>query len=63
MLTTCDRALLAKMKALDVATLTAETKKYLNHSEIDAVLARRDLLVKYFESKGDSALYDRPSRH
>ncbi len=63
MLTTCDRNLLAKMKALDAAGVQKEMKNYLEKGEIQGLLARRDLIVKFFESKGDSALYDRPSRH
>ena len=51
------------MKALDAASLQKEMKNYLEKSEIQGLLARRDLIVKFFESKGDSALYDRPSRH
>ena len=58
----CDRALLAKMKALDQPTLERELAGYVNREEIKALLARRDRIVKFFEQKGDSALYDRPSR-
>lgn len=57
-----DRTMLAKMKALDEATLTAEIGKDVNKSEIDGLLARRDLIVKIFEGKGESALFDRPKR-
>jgi hypothetical protein len=56
----CDRDLLARMRALDQATLERELMPYLNREEIKALLARRDLIVKFFESKGESALYDRP---
>ena len=58
----CDRNLLARMKALDQATLERELMPYVNREEIKAVLARRDLIVKFFEAKGESALYDRPMR-
>lgn len=58
----CDRALLAKMKALDQPTLERELAGYVNREEIKALLARRDRIVKFFEQKGDSALYDRPPR-
>jgi hypothetical protein len=61
-LMSCDRNLLAKMKALDAATLNKEMKNYLEKGEIQGLLARRDLIVKFFESKGEIALYDRPSR-
>jgi len=63
MLSRCDRGLLAKMKALDRATLQKEMKNYLSNAEIKGLLARRDLIVKFFEGKGDSVLYDRPARH
>ena len=58
----CDRGLLAKMKALDEATLKKELSLYVNGEEIKGLLARRDLIVKFFESKGESVLYDRPKR-
>ena len=58
----CDRALLAKMKALDQVTLERELMPYVNREEIKGLLARRDLIVKFFEAKGESALYDRPPR-
>ncbi len=62
MITSCDRNLLAKMKALDVPTLQKTMGDYLNKNEIQGLLARRDLIVKTIESKGESALYDRPPR-
>jgi len=58
----CDRSLLARMKALDQAILERELLPYTNREEIKAVLARRDLIVKFFESRGERALYDRPKR-
>ena len=63
MLSQCDRALLAKMKTLDQATLEKELKPYVNKEEVKGLLARRDLIVKFFEAKGESGLYDRPARH
>jgi len=57
--TRCDRAVLERMKALDKATLTRETGKYLSTFQIDAVLARRDAIVKRLEGLGPSALFDR----
>jgi hypothetical protein len=62
MLVNCDRKLLARMKDLTTADLNREMKDDLDKGEIQGLLARRDLIVKFFESKGDSALYDRPSR-
>jgi len=57
-----DRTMLAKMKTLDEAMLTKELGKDVNKTEIQGLLARRDLIVKTFEAKGDSALFDRPKR-
>jgi hypothetical protein len=62
MVSRCDRNLLAKMKALDQPTLQKELRAELNKAQIQALLARRDLLVKFFENKGESALFDRPAR-
>ena len=62
-LKSCDRNLLAKMKALDQATLTKEFGTEVSKAEIQGLLARRDLIVKFFEEKGDSALFDRPKRN
>jgi len=61
-LTFCDRFLYVRMKVLDEATLVKELEPYVNRSEIQALLARRDLIVKAFEEKGDKSLYDRPAR-
>lgn len=63
MLTQCDRSLLAKMKTLDEATLVTALKPYVTKDEVKGLLARRDLLVAFFEAKGESGLYDRPVRH
>lgn len=45
----CDRALLAAMKTLTKEGIKAAVKNDLSGSEIDAVIARRDLLVAHFE--------------
>jgi len=58
----CDRDLLAKLKSLDQATLEKELMPYVAKDEIKGLLARRDAIVKFFESKGESALYSRPRR-
>src|SRR5262249_5841394 len=56
----CDRQLFSKLKALDGNELTARTKGFLNKLEIQAVMARRDKIVNYFEKliseKGDNAI-------
>ena len=58
-----DRSMLAKMKALDDATLTKEFGRDVTKDEIKGLLARRDLIVKFFDAKGESALFDRPKRN
>jgi len=58
-----DRTMLAKMKMLDEATLTTELGREATKDEIRGLLARRDLIVKIFEAKGESGLFDRPSRN
>jgi hypothetical protein len=62
MLSMCDRDLLARMRALDEATLMKVLQRYVTKDEIKGLLARRDLIVKFFTEKGDSALFDRPAR-
>ena len=57
--TRVDRNLLERMKALDKETLRRETGKYLTTFEIDALLARRDAIVKRIEELGPSAVFDR----
>jgi hypothetical protein len=61
-LTRCDRALFARLKALDKPTLARVMKGYLYPPEIDALLARRDRIVSLFEEKGETAFYDRQAR-
>jgi hypothetical protein len=53
----CERSLLARMKLLDEETLKKEMRPYMADGEIKALLKRRDVIVKFFEDKGDSALY------
>jgi hypothetical protein len=50
------------MKTLDEATLLKELKPYVLKDEIKGLLARRDLIVAFFEAKGEGGLFDRPSR-
>lgn len=45
----CDRTLFDKLKALDKEELARRTKSYLNKDEVDAVMARRDKIVAYFQ--------------
>ena len=58
-----DRNMLAKLKTRDEATLTKEFGRDVSKPEIQGLLARRDLIVKLFEAKGESALFDRPQRN
>lgn len=57
--TRADRAVIERMKTLDKETLRKSTGKYLSTFQIDALLARRDAIVKRLESLGPSALFDR----
>jgi hypothetical protein len=56
----CDRQLFAKLKALDSNELTLKTKGYLTKLEAQAVMARRDKIVAYFNKlisqKGEGAI-------
>ena len=63
----CDRKLLASLRKLDEETLMAELKAFLTKTEVKALIARRDLIVKFFDdevaSKGEgTVLYDLPRR-
>lgn len=63
----CDRKLLASMRKLDEDTLNEQLRPYLTKTEIKAMLARRDKIVKFFEEavtqKGEGAvMYDMPPR-
>ena len=62
-LTSVDRKLLARMKELTREPLRKRLGRWLNNDQIDAVLARRDLIVGVFEkqiaAKGEATvLYD-----
>ena len=59
-LTMCDRQLLEKLRQLDEAQVLEKTKPHLRKEEVKAVMARRDLIVAYFEKriaeKGENAV-------
>ena len=57
--TRADRGVIERMKALDKETLRKTTGKYLTTFQIDALLARRDAIVKRLDSLGAASLYDR----
>ena len=58
----CERKVLARLKELDSNTVSRELESFLKPEEMKGLLARRDLIVKIFEQKGESALYDAPRR-
>ena len=45
----CDRVLLEKLKTMDAEHVAEKTKPYLNKSEIQALMARRDKIVETFQ--------------
>ena len=58
-----DRKLLAALRQLTLETLLAELQPYLTKQEVESLLARRDLIVRFFDKaiaeKGEQAvLYD-----
>jgi hypothetical protein len=60
----CERPLLQRLRELKREDMTRELRPYLTNLEIDAVLARRDLIVAHFDGlireKGEAAvLYGR----
>ena len=59
--TRCDRDVLARLKALDRVSLEEAAGRYLAKWDIDALLARRDLIVGMIETAGPAALFDRSS--
>lgn len=56
----CDRKLLANMRGLDKSLLEEKLKHYLSRSDIEALLSRRDQIVKFFDNqiaqKGEGAV-------
>jgi hypothetical protein len=59
----CDRRLLAALRKLDRAAVEAATREVLNQGQIEAVMARRDLIVKHYDAAiaklgADKVLYD-----
>lgn len=56
----CDRQLLERLRQLDGREVLEKTKPHLSKSEVNAIMARRDLIVAYFEKriaeKGESAV-------
>jgi hypothetical protein len=58
-LSMCDRQLLEKLRQLDGAQVLEKTKPHLSKTEVKAIMARRDLIVAFFEKriaeKGENA--------
>jgi len=65
--THCSRGLLESLRRLDKPTLTEAMKGLLNETQVKGLLARRDRIVKYYDTKiaevGEgTVLYDLPTR-
>ena len=63
----CDRTLLNKLRELERNPLKERIGSYVRQNELDAILARRDKIVKLFESKiaslgEERVLFDMPER-
>jgi hypothetical protein len=56
----CDRKLLVNLRRLNQASLEQKLKPYVRRSDIEALLVRRDLIVKFFDDqigeKGEGAV-------
>jgi len=50
-LTRCDKRLLGRLRILTADKIAARTAGYLTQAEIDAVMARRDAILKLFDAK------------
>jgi hypothetical protein len=59
--TRADRVVVERLKTLVRETLKKSIGKYVTMFEIDALLARRDAILKRLDSLGPSALFDRMS--
>jgi hypothetical protein len=58
-ITHADRVVVERLKALDRETLKKSIGQYVTTFELDALLARRDAILKRLDALGPSALYDR----
>jgi hypothetical protein len=58
-ITRCDRTVLEKMKQLDKPLLKQALGDVLTTDEIDALLARRDAIVRQLEAAGPAVLFSR----
>ena len=55
----CDRQVFARLKQLDKASIKDAVDSHLSGFEIDAILKRRDVIVKMIEQRGEAGLFDR----
>lgn len=55
----CDRQVLARLKALDRDAVTLALRGLIDRGRIDALLRRRDAIVRLVETKGAAGLFDR----
>lgn len=58
-ITRCDREMLEKMKQLDRDVMRKQLGDVLTRDEIDALLARRDAIVRQIEAAGPAVLFTR----
>lgn len=58
-LTGIDRAVLARLEALDFRTVKDAVDGYIGDADIRNLLARRDGIVAHFRKRGEAGLYDR----
>jgi hypothetical protein len=62
-LTRCERGLFERLKELEIDEVRGQLGAFLTKSEIQALMARRELIVQRLESLGEKALFDRgPNR-
>jgi len=54
----CDRDLFGRLRALTLEQLNTHLGDYLTKTEINCLLARRDLLVRHFEQQGEAGLFE-----
>lgn len=57
-LTGCDRAVLARLEALDKATIHRELARWLELPEIEGVVGRREVILQFFQSASPASLFD-----
>lgn len=58
----CEQSLLEGMKALTLEAMRGPLQAYLTNTQLEAILARRDLLVRRIESLGPAGTYRMSSR-